>query len=323
MDFKRFSIGYRTLKTAVGAPVAIYLALLLGLDYYVSAGILTILCIQPTKRKSVRAAFSRFAASLIALLYAFIFFEFITFEPFVLGIVLVLFIPALVSLRLTDGFISSTVILLHVLDYGALTWGFFANELLLMVIGFGTALLVNLYMPSIDRRLEKYRVRLEEDYSAIFGEVAAYLRTGESDWDGHELTVVARLLPKAKALAYQDVENHLARKENRYYMYFDMRERQFEIIERVLPQITALPVIVGQSGLIAEFLEDLSEHVHSGNTAGHYLDKLDCVKQEFANMPLPDNHEKFRAMAALYQFIGEMEVYLEIKQAYKGFRHKD
>ncbi|WP_088006396.1 aromatic acid exporter family protein [Indiicoccus explosivorum] len=322
MKFRRFSIGYRTLKTAIGAPVAIYLALLLDLDYYVSAGILTILCIQPTKRKSVRAAFSRFVASLIAILFAFAFFEGFTYEPAVLGFVLILFIPVLVSFRLTDGFVSSTVILLHILDYGMLTWGFFFNELLLMTVGFGTALLVNVYMPSIDRRLDEYRVRLEQCISAIFKEVASYLRKGESDWTGRELTEAAQLLPKAKALAYQDVENHLARKENRYYQYFDMRERQFEIIERVLPQITALPVTVNQSGLIAEFLEDLADHVHSGNTAGHYLGKLDRVKQEFADMPLPDNHEKFRSMAALYQFIGEMEEYLEIKQSYKGFRHK-
>ncbi|AQQ55047.1 hypothetical protein B0X71_08025 [Planococcus lenghuensis] len=319
---KPFSIGYRTLKTAVGAPVAIYIALLLDLEYYVSAGILAILCIQPTKRRSVRAVFSRFAASLIAILYAFLFFEAFAYEPFVLGLILVLFIPVLVSLGLTDGFISSTVILLHILNFGSLTWSFFGNELLLMIIGFGTALLVNLYMPSIDRKLEQYRIRLEDYYSTIFREVATYLHKGESMWDGRELTEVEQLLSKAKALAYQDVENHLARKENRYYMYFDMRERQFEIIERVLPAITTLPVIVGQSHLIAEFMEDISEHVHSGNTAGDYLEKLNRVKKEFAEMPLPKNHETFIAMAGLYRFIGEMEEYLEIKQSYKGFEPK-
>ena len=32
-----------------------------------------------------------------------------------------------------------------------------------------------------------------------------------------------------------------------------MREQQLEIIERVLPKITALPVIVQQSNLVADF----------------------------------------------------------------------
>ncbi|WP_372869535.1 aromatic acid exporter family protein, partial [Planomicrobium okeanokoites] len=60
---KRLSIGYRTLKTAVGVIIAISLAQLLQLEFFVSAGILTILCIQPTKKRSIRAALSRFIAS--------------------------------------------------------------------------------------------------------------------------------------------------------------------------------------------------------------------------------------------------------------------
>ncbi|MER1990755.1 MAG: aromatic acid exporter family protein, partial [Solibacillus isronensis] len=66
--------------------------------------------------------------------------------------------------------------------------------------------------------------------------------------------------------------------------------------------------------------EDLSEHVHSGNTASRFLEKLDKVKEEFAKMPLPNDHETFLAMAALYQFIEEMDEYLVIKQSFKGMK---
>ncbi|MTD29913.1 aromatic acid exporter family protein [Planomicrobium sp. YIM 101495] len=319
LKLKRFSIGYRTLKTAVGVPIAIFLAQWIGLDYYVSAGILTILCIQPTKRKSVRAAFSRLIASLIAIGYALVFFEGISYHPLVLGILILLFIPVLVSLRFSDGFVSSSVILLHLYDAKHLTLDLFTNELMLMGIGFGTALAVNMYMPSIERKLDFYREEIERLYAKIFSEVTVYLREGESDWSGKELTESATVLDKAKALAYQDVENHLTRHENKYYHYFEMREKQFEIIERILPKITALPVIVGQSGIVADFLEDLGSNVHSGNTAHRYLDKLDTVKEMFANMPLPDTQEKFQAMAALYEVIQEMERYLEIKRGYKAF----
>ena len=319
MKFKRFSIGYRTMKTAAGAAIAIYIAQLLQLDYYVSAGILTILCVQPTKKKSIRAAFSRFVASLIAIFYALVFLEGISYHPAVLGVLILLFIPVLVSLRFSDGFISSVVILLHIYDSKNLTMDLFVNELLLMAVGFGTALAVNMYMPSIENRLNDYRKEIEALYSRIFQELSVYLRNGDSAWAGKELVEGAELIEKAKALAYQDVENHLTRLENKYYRYFDMREQQFEIIERILPKITALPVIVGHSHLVADFLEDLSDHVHSGNTAGQYISKLDEVKAQFAKMPLPESHESFLAMAALFQVIEEMESYLEIKQSYKGF----
>lgn len=42
-------IGYRTLKTAIGATIAMSIAGALGLKYSVSAGIITILSIQNTK----------------------------------------------------------------------------------------------------------------------------------------------------------------------------------------------------------------------------------------------------------------------------------
>ena len=322
MKLKRFSIGYRTMKTAAGAAIAIYLAQLLQLDYYVSAGILAILCIQPTKKKSIRAAFSRFVASLIGIAYAFVFFEGIAYHPIVFGVMILLFIPVLVSLRFSDGFVSSAVILLHIYDSKNLTGGLLLNEVTLMAVGFGTALAVNIYMPSIEKKLDDYRNQIETLYSTIFKEIANYLRQGESTWSGVELMESEKLVKKAKALAYQDVENHVTRLENKYYRYFDMREQQLDIIERILPKITELPVEVGHSHLVAEFLEDLAAHVHSGNTAGHYLYKLAAVKADFAKMPLPDNHQKFLAMAALYQVIEEMESYLEIKSSYQGFTNK-
>lgn len=322
MKLKPYSIGYRTMKTAAGVAIAIYLAQLLQLDYYVSAGILTILCVQPTKKRSIRAAFSRLIASLIGIVFAFIFFEGIAYHPVILCIMILLFIPTLVTFRFSDGFVSSSVILLHLFDAKNLTLDLFFNELMLMAVGFGTALAVNMYMPSIEKKLNAYRYDIESLYSSIFHEIVIFLRHGESAWTGKELMDSRELLKKAKALAYQDVENHVTRLENKYYHYFDMREQQLEIIERILPKITALPVIVGQSGLVADFLEDLAMHVHSGNTAHRYIDKLQEVKDDFASMPLPDNHEKFLAMAALYQVIEEMNSYLEIKSSYKGFTNK-
>jgi uncharacterized membrane protein YgaE (UPF0421/DUF939 family) len=319
MDLKRFRIGYRTLKTAGGASIAMLIAMFLNLDHYSSAFILTVLCIQPTKRKSVRAVYSRIIASVIGVLFAFVFFEGFDYNPIIFGVLLLLFIPTLVTFRFQDGFISSIVILLHIFDAQNFTYSLLWNEVQLMFVGFGVGLVVNMYMPDIESDLKKYRLELESVYSEIFHEVARYLRNGDTSWDGAEIVRGSELIEKGKALAYKDVENHLNRRENLYYLYFDMREQQFEIIERVLPKITALPVIVSQSHLVADFIEELANHVHSGNTASKFIEKLDQVKDEFSEMELPKDHENFLAMAALYQFIEEMDQYLRIKQNFIGF----
>ena len=46
----KFRIGYRTIKTAVGAMISILLAQYLGLENFASSGILTILCVKSTKK---------------------------------------------------------------------------------------------------------------------------------------------------------------------------------------------------------------------------------------------------------------------------------
>lgn len=319
---KKFSIGYRTLKTALGASIAIAISQFFDLQFYTAAGILTILCIQPTKRKSVHAVYTRVVASIVGMLIAFLLFETFGYSPLVLAIVLVLFIPTIVSLGVAEGFVSSGVIMMHIYSQANFTAELFVNELGIMAVGFGMGLAVNMYMPDIEHQLNQYRLNIESLYQKILAEIANYLRDGDTIWDGKELIEAEKLLNKAKAVAFQDVENHLTRKDNSYYVYFDMREKQLEIIERVLPQITALPVIVEQATLVSDFLEDLSEHVHSGNTASHFRDKLQLVKEEFAKMPLPADHQTFLAMAALYQFIEEMDAYLVIKQSFKGLQIK-
>ena len=252
--------------------------------------------------------------------FALIFLESISYHPLLLGLMLLLYIPTLVSFRVADGFVSSVVIILHIYGAANFTFDLFLNEVALMGIGFGTALVVNMYMGDSQKELEQYLMKIEELYRSIFFEISKYLRDGDTSWDGNEIIEAANLLNQAKSLAFIEVENHLTRKQNEFYLYFDMREKQLEIIERVLPKITTLPVMVQQAEIVADFMEELAEHIHSGNTAKKFRDKLDVVKQEFSELALPESHEKFVAMASLYQFIEEMDQYLSIKQSFKGIK---
>jgi uncharacterized membrane protein YgaE (UPF0421/DUF939 family) len=315
---KGFQIGFRTVKTAVGVGLAIWLAHLLKLDYYTSAGILTILSIQTTKRKSIHAIYTRIIASFVVLALSFIFFNALGYYASVLGLLVLILLPILVMLKVTPGFVSSSVILLHIFNEQHFTWSLLQNELLIMLVGFGVGFLVNMQMPDIEPELNVYRIEIEKNYSVIFTQIARYLRDGDTNWDGKELLLATEAVNKGKSLAYQDVENHITRKENLFYRYFDVREQQLEIIERILPKITNLPTIVNQANMIADFMDELANNVHSGNTASKYRKKLADVKRTFQTMPLPRSHEEFVAMGSLYQFIEEMDHYLAIKQQFKG-----
>ncbi|MEW9500345.1 aromatic acid exporter family protein [Jeotgalibacillus marinus] len=314
-----FRIGYRTLKTAVGTAIAIILAQAIGLDNYASAGIITILCIQNTKRKSVRVSWSRLVACLIAIGFSFVFFEGIGYSPFVIGLLLLLFIPTTVMLNVKEGIVTSSVIVLHIFIAQEITVSSAFNELAIIIIGVGIALVMNVYMPSVESKLVQFQVEIEENFRRIFLHMAHFLREGDSGWDGIEITHIEKLIKEAKTLAYQDVENHFMRNENHYYLYFTMRQSQFELIERMLPLISSLSTTVEQREMIAGFVEELSDHIHSGNTAILYLTKLYDMKLEFEEMPMPKSRDEFETRAALFQFTREMEVYLQLKQSFRGF----
>lgn len=314
----KYRIGYRTIKTAIGASIAIMVAQMIGLDNYVSAGILTILCIQVTKKKSLRVSWARFLACLLGMLIASLLFELLSYHPLIIGLVLLLFIPLTVMLKATDGIVTSSVIILHIYSAGAVTAELLLNELCLVIVGIGIALLANLYMPSLDSKLQEYQHQIEENFKRIFDEIVQYLRTSESNWDGSELTETYELIEEAKNLAFRDVENRFTRQENLYYSYFCMREKQFEIIERVLPSVTSISLTLEQGEMVADFIEELSEHIHPGNTAIIYIEKLLRMRLQFQNMELPKTREEFEARAALLHFTKEMEQYLIIKSNFKG-----
>ncbi len=317
-----FRIGYRTLKTGVGTAAAISIAQWFQLDNFVSAGILTILCIQNTKKKSIHASWSRFLACLIAMLFSTAFFELVAYHPAIIGLLLLLFIPTTVALNITEGIVTSSVIILHIYSAKNVTAGLLENELGIIVIGIGIALIMNLYMPSVENKLIDYQEKIEANFYKIFCEMVTYLKTNESNWDGKEITETEDLLREATTLAFKDVENHFLRDENLYYLYFKMREKQFDILQRILPIATSVSIRVEPGKKIAQFLEELSDHIHPGNTALFYLKKLYDMKVEFETMDLPKTREEFETRAALYQFVQEMEQYLLLKSSFKGIKEE-
>ena len=312
-----YKIGYRTAKTAIGTAAAIAIAQFLQFDNFASAGILTLLCVQVTKKKSLRSSWDRFLACIIGIAFSFVIFESIGYNPLAIGILLLFFIPTLVMVKAKDGIATSTVIILHIFSAQQITAGLLLNEIGIISIGIGVALLVNLYMPSVESELKRYQEKIEVKFGVIFKEMVKYLRLHDYSWDGKEITETEELLSKASTLAFRDVENHFLRNENIYYHYFKMREKQFENIERMLPIITSITHSVEQGEMIAAFLEEISEAIHPGNTAIKFLNKMEDMKKQFKEMDLPDTREEFEARAALLLFLKEMEQYLQIKRSFR------
>lgn len=310
-------IGYRTIKTAIGVPLAISIGQVLGLTNFISAGILTLLCIQPSRKKSVLSAWHRFLACTIAILFSFAFFETLGYNTIVVGLAFALFIPVTVFLKISPGIATSSVIILNLYSLGQITLSFIVQEFLLIIVGVGTALLINLYMPSLDNKLKKKQEELEYNFQVILKEISLYICDNNKVWDGKEITRTEEILEAAASLVSLDRENHLLRSYHPYYDYFKMRRKQFELLKKMLPLVSKLPKTDNLSASISAFFESLSKAVHPGNTAEIYLDKLKELQDLFDHEDLPKTHEEFETRANLFRLLREIEEYLIIKRKFK------
>ncbi|WP_126426628.1 aromatic acid exporter family protein [Brevibacillus marinus] len=310
-------IGYRTIKTAVGTALSIYLAEQLGLMFYASAGIITILCIQVTRKKSLVTAMNRLFSCLLGLCAGALCFAVLGYHPLAVALLLLLFIPLTVRLKVNEGFVTSAVILMHIYTLERIDLEILVNELALLTIGIGVALLMNLHMPSVEKELQRLQQQVEQNFAAILQEFCYYLRNGQSEWDGREMLETERLLEQAIRLSVQDVENRLLKQEDRYYPYFLMREKQFELLKNMLPIVSSLYQQVPQGRQIADFLDELRSSIHPGNTAHLFLDKLHEMRRDMQQDPLPQTREEFEIRASLFYLLRLIEQYLYIKHEFR------
>ncbi len=97
-------MGYRTIKTAVGAGLAIWIASLLDLEFATFAAIIVIMCIEKTKKKTLITIKDKFFASLLSLILGALLFEVLGYYPIVFSLFILLFVPILVRVSYSGRF---------------------------------------------------------------------------------------------------------------------------------------------------------------------------------------------------------------------------
>ncbi|MFJ7826137.1 aromatic acid exporter family protein [Psychrobacillus sp. NPDC096623] len=310
-------IGYRTIKTAIGAGLAIWIASLLDLEFATFAAIIVIMCIEKTKKKTLITIKNKFFASLLSLVLGALLFELLGYSPIIFSLFILLFVPILVRVHIQGGFVTSMVVVLHVYTVKDANWAMFLNELYIIFIGMGIALLVNSFMPNLKRDIENSKKEIEQKFEIILFEFSAHLRDRMRNWDGREILEVEDLINQSKSIAIQDVENHLLRKQNKDYYYLEMREDQLELLKHMMKIIAIFSSStqdVKQKEMFAEFLENLSRNVHSGDTTDITLNQLEELNASIRKMDLPKTREEFEVQANLSYLIFEMKNYLNIKK---------
>ncbi len=306
-------IGLRTIKTAIGAGLAIWIAQWFHLQFASFAAIITILCIEKTKKQSLRASIDRLIACNLSLIISGFIFQWLGYTPLVFSLLILILIPLLVRLKISKGFINSVVIVLHLYTMGTFNFHLAFNEFFIVLIGVFVAILLNWYMPDVEGELLQQKVKVEQLFKKILFEFGNYVENGDQEWNGKEFLALEDALRDAKMLAIQLEENSLGNDEKGYFAYFTMRENQYDILKRMLPVVSSLTEDVPQREMFAQFLYEVSDDVKSENTAYQHIQSLEGLHISMRNLPLPSNREEFETRASLHHLMKEMNYYLKIK----------
>lgn len=314
-------MGIRVIKTAVAAVIAVYLAMLLSLQFPMSAGLLAILGVESTIRKGVVTSVIRLAASVLGLMLAAVMMKFFGFHLWVIALYILLIIPVLNRSRLKDGLATCSVTVFHVFSLGYADQEVVVNELLLLLTGLGTATLINMvYMPKAEQQLMEIRTKTEDLFSSIFREIAAHLKNHDYVWDGRELLDARDTIQEGAELAKRAGENRLFQEDLYWNAYFHMREQQLDIVEQMMDLVAQVYETLDPGRSTAALFEILSGDVKQETYTGNSEKLLIELEQQYKQMPLPASRSEFEVRSALFQICQSLHLYLNIAKKEKKRR---
>lgn len=312
-------MGFRVIKTAAASLLAILITDALNIPGATSAGLLAILGVDVTRKRSVRSISSRLFASLLGLVLACILFYFLGFHYWVLALYILLAFPAISKANFKEGIVTSSVVVFRVFQGEEIGMDILLTQIELLIIGLGSAMLVNLvYMPNSEGAMMEIRQKVDGLFSVIFRHFSLTLRDPEHIWDGKELIEANRQIEKGIEEAKRASENQMIHPDGSWNIYFYMRKEQMENIQSMMHQISQVYERLPHGVLTAEIFDQLSMDVVAEGYTGKSEGLLIELEDRFKEMELPTTREEFEVRSAILQLCHELEYYLNISKKYKA-----
>lgn len=306
---------YHVFEIALSCLCAIALAQILQLQNSLSAGIIAILSIQSTKKRTLALAFERGIFFIIALSISYISFSLLGYNLFSFSLFVLIF-AAVCYWKDGVGSLSLCCVLIsHFLIAKTMALSFIINEALLLVVGVGFGILFNLFTPDSVASIRKTQQVIEEDMRTLLTSLSALMQGKKTSDEVYlQLTDFQKNLSKAQDRAHDYQENMLMSSSASYYIfYMHMRENQYQVLLRIFENAKDLEPSLPQIPLLAAFFENIAATFHERNNAQALLEELDIIKEHYKNSPLPKTRPEFEQRATLYRILVETQQFLQIK----------
>ena len=306
------TILIRTIKTALASLLAIIVAQELSLEYASAAGIIAILNIFETRKATIEGGLKRTLSAVIAIVIGGLAFERFGYVTWVFGLYLLIFVPISFLLKIELGLGPSSVIVTHLLAFGEINSSIILNEMALVFIGTGFAMLTNFYAPNSQDQLNKLVASIDEDMKSILNLFGKSL-VENLDVKLYEDKIKSLEEDIKKTIELAAIENDNLIENSREMLYdFHLREREMNLLEDMYYDLKTIPPEYSDGKYISDILIKTSENLTEGGDMIRVKKRIDYLKDHFHMMKLPQDHEEFAIRSAVFQVFRSLDQFIEI-----------
>lgn len=303
-----------TIKTSIAATLSLLVAQALGLKFSSSAGIITILDIFETRKATLKGGLKRTLSATIALILGILVFEIFDYKTWAFGLYLLLFVPLSFLLKIELGLGPSSVVVTHLLSYGEINSSIIFNELGLILIGTGFAMLTNLYAPESQNELKKWIEDIDGDIKDIlifFGDTLVN-NLDVKIYDG-KIKKLEDDINKALNLAIIENDNRIENSKN-LMIGLSHREREKDLLMEMYDDLKSIPKEYSDGKLISDLMIDTANNLSDNGDMVKVKKRIEFLQEHFHMMELPETHEDFVIRSSIFQVFRSLNQFIDISK---------
>ena len=312
------SVFQRTIRITVSALLANFVAMLIGLENPYAAGIIAILAVLNTRKETFDRVKEYSGSTILAFAIATGVFYIFGYSIYSFAVYLAVYVPLAYFLKVDAGIAPCSVLVTHFLIAESISWAWQINGLAIMFIGLFFALLANFWIPSHNQKIEMMVVDIEKQMSLILFLLEKRLLEGSKNRERiqQELKDLCKQTIELEKIAFIEYDNRdfSDDSENYYIKYAQMRQRQYEILNRITNSLNNVLPNTDENRILASIFGETAEQLDETNTGIELLGYISNLYRVFRDSSLPKSREEFESRAILYNILTEFEKFLELKR---------
>ncbi len=312
----------KAIKIGVGSSVAVLICELMGMQYATFAGIVTLLTIRNTKRGTLAIAGKRFLSFAASMMCLALLWNTIENTNFLFVMFMLILAGASCAAKWEDTISVNAVVGGHVLLLErTMTQDFIWNELGLLTVGLGVAIVFNSYIPGNLAEIQEDIAYVEAELSAILHTIAQQLHNAEGlNAEAVRLCSLKEHIAQAGEKALDNMNNTLtvaASAQSKYYVeYLNMRKGQCALLLQVHQALLQVTMDCEEVQQIAEIVQEIAQAVHYKVGIRAIIAELEEVVCHMKTETLPQTNMEFACAVQVFYVLELLEEFLREKRAF-------